>query len=161
MSEPLHCYRHPKRETRVTCATCGRPICTDCMVQTEVGIKCPEDARLPRRARAGVMKPSQLAKSLLAGVVVLLVGLAVVNFITGIHFVSLFLSFIAGSLAGTFVNRAGGRNGGTAALLIAGGAVLLAYLPYLIPPLLAGNPPLFLILSAAIATISAAAASNR
>ncbi|WP_273841368.1 hypothetical protein [Rubrobacter calidifluminis] len=160
MSEPLHCYRHPRRETRVTCATCGRPICTECMVQTEVGIKCPEDARLPRRARAGVMKPGQLLKSLLAGLLVLLAGLVVVDFITGIHFASLFLSFIAGSLAGTFVNRAGGRNGGTPAMLIAGGAVLISYLPYLIPPMLVGNPPLFLILSAAIATISAAAAGN-
>ena len=67
MSEPMHCYRHPKRETRVSCATCGRPICTECMRQTEVGIKCPEDARLPRGARAGVMKPNQILKTVLAG----------------------------------------------------------------------------------------------
>ena len=56
MSEAMHCYRHPKRETRVTCATCGRPICTECMTPTAVGIKCPEDARLPRDARVGAMR---------------------------------------------------------------------------------------------------------
>ena len=25
------CYRHPGRETRVSCSSCGRPICPDCM----------------------------------------------------------------------------------------------------------------------------------
>jgi membrane associated rhomboid family serine protease len=38
------CYRHPGRETLVSCSNCDRPICTDCMVQTAVGIKCPECA---------------------------------------------------------------------------------------------------------------------
>ena len=50
MAETMRCYRHPNRETRVSCATCGRPICTECMVPTDVGIKCPDDARLPRGA---------------------------------------------------------------------------------------------------------------
>jgi membrane associated rhomboid family serine protease len=39
------CYRHPSRETRVSCASCGRPICTDCMTTTPVGMRCPECAR--------------------------------------------------------------------------------------------------------------------
>ena len=26
------CYRHPNRETGVSCSNCGRPICPDCMV---------------------------------------------------------------------------------------------------------------------------------
>jgi membrane associated rhomboid family serine protease len=38
------CYRHPGRETAVSCSTCGRPICTDCMVFAAVGIKCPDCA---------------------------------------------------------------------------------------------------------------------
>jgi len=41
------CYRHPGRETLVSCSNCDRPICTDCMVQTAVGIKCPECAGQP------------------------------------------------------------------------------------------------------------------
>src|SRR3712207_9525582 len=78
MAEPMHCYRHPKRETRVSCATCGRPICTECMRPTDVGIKCPDDARLPRGARAGVMKTGQITRSLLAGAGIALVSLPVV-----------------------------------------------------------------------------------
>jgi membrane associated rhomboid family serine protease len=36
------CYRHPDRETRVSCSSCGRPICPECMTPTPVGMRCPE-----------------------------------------------------------------------------------------------------------------------
>lgn len=36
------CYRHPDRETNVSCSNCGRPICTDCMTPSPVGMRCPE-----------------------------------------------------------------------------------------------------------------------
>src|SRR5438105_6162997 len=36
------CYRHPSRETGVSCSNCGRPICPDCMTPTPVGMRCPE-----------------------------------------------------------------------------------------------------------------------
>jgi membrane associated rhomboid family serine protease len=39
------CYRHPNRETAVSCSNCGRPICPDCMTPTPVGMRCPECAR--------------------------------------------------------------------------------------------------------------------
>jgi membrane associated rhomboid family serine protease len=39
------CYRHPSRETGVSCSSCGRPICPDCMTSTPVGMRCPECAR--------------------------------------------------------------------------------------------------------------------
>jgi membrane associated rhomboid family serine protease len=38
------CYRHPKRETGVSCSNCGRPICPSCMTPTSVGMRCPECA---------------------------------------------------------------------------------------------------------------------
>ncbi|HTR72622.1 MAG TPA: rhomboid family intramembrane serine protease [Solirubrobacteraceae bacterium] len=39
------CYRHPGRETGVSCSNCGRPICPDCMTTTPVGMRCPECAK--------------------------------------------------------------------------------------------------------------------
>jgi membrane associated rhomboid family serine protease len=39
------CYRHPNRETGVSCSNCGRPICPECMTSTPVGMRCPECAR--------------------------------------------------------------------------------------------------------------------
>jgi membrane associated rhomboid family serine protease len=39
------CYRHPSRETGVSCSNCGNPICPDCMTATPVGMRCPDCAR--------------------------------------------------------------------------------------------------------------------
>jgi membrane associated rhomboid family serine protease len=39
------CYRHPSRETGVSCSNCGKPICPDCMTATPVGMRCPECSR--------------------------------------------------------------------------------------------------------------------
>jgi membrane associated rhomboid family serine protease len=38
------CYRHPDRQTGLSCSECGRPICTECMTPAAVGIRCPEHA---------------------------------------------------------------------------------------------------------------------
>jgi membrane associated rhomboid family serine protease len=38
----MHCYRHSTRETLISCSNCERPICTDCMSQAAVGVRCPE-----------------------------------------------------------------------------------------------------------------------
>src|SRR5512133_40464 len=40
----MYCYRHPNRETGVSCSECGRGICPDCMVFAPVGIRCPDHA---------------------------------------------------------------------------------------------------------------------
>jgi membrane associated rhomboid family serine protease len=47
------CYRHPDRETGVSCSNCGRPICPDCMTSTSVGMRCPECARQTTKVRTG------------------------------------------------------------------------------------------------------------
>jgi membrane associated rhomboid family serine protease len=53
-----YCYRHPSVRTAVHCTRCGRPICTDCMIEAPVGYQCPEcvqDAR--REFRRGPGRP--------------------------------------------------------------------------------------------------------
>jgi membrane associated rhomboid family serine protease len=47
-AEPRYCYRHPNRETMVSCSECGRPICPDCMVFAPVGIRCPDHSGQPQ-----------------------------------------------------------------------------------------------------------------
>jgi membrane associated rhomboid family serine protease len=50
----MYCYRHPDRETGLSCSECGRPICVDCMTVAPVGIRCPEHAgRAQGPARVG------------------------------------------------------------------------------------------------------------
>src|SRR3954454_9572604 len=45
------CYRHPSRETGVSCSNCGRPICPDCMTPTPVGMRCPECSKQRTKVR--------------------------------------------------------------------------------------------------------------
>jgi len=54
MAETMTCYRHPNRETGVSCSECGRGICPDCMVFAPVGIRCLDHAgRSQGTARLG------------------------------------------------------------------------------------------------------------
>jgi membrane associated rhomboid family serine protease len=52
------CYRHPDRETGVSCSSCGRPICPDCMTPTPVGMRCPDCSRQRTKVTRGVGTPS-------------------------------------------------------------------------------------------------------
>lgn len=50
VAETMYCYRHPDRETGLSCSDCGRPICVDCMTSAPVGIRCPEHSGKPTGA---------------------------------------------------------------------------------------------------------------
>lgn len=58
------CYRHPDRETGLSCTECGRPICTDCATFFPIGQRCPEHAGKARsRARAQARAPVRLRRT--------------------------------------------------------------------------------------------------
>lgn len=69
------CYRHPDRETLLSCSNCERPICTSCMTQAAVGMRCPEcaggGAAAPapvRRVRAAAARGTAVATTVLVAV---------------------------------------------------------------------------------------------
>jgi hypothetical protein len=130
------------------------------MVATDVGIKCPEDARLPRGARAGVMKTNQLLRSILAGLGVAVAGIPVVYVLFMVP-LTLLLSAAAGYGAGTLINRAGGRNGGPVAITISVLATLVPFLVLLAPDLLAGSINPYRLIAPVIAAIAAGVANRR
>jgi hypothetical protein len=127
------CYRHRGRETKVSCSDCGRPICTDCMIYSPVGIKCPECAKLPRSARVR-LKPDRAARAVLAAVL----GGAAIGFgillLQGIGlFFALILGWLVGIAMGELVLWASGRFRSPITSWIAVAGSLWAYLfPYLL-----------------------------
>jgi len=78
------CYRHPGRETAVSCSNCGRPICPDCMVYAAVGIKCPECAGQPTGAKAATRKLGRVGAGTGAFVTKTLIGINVAVFLVSI-----------------------------------------------------------------------------
>jgi len=123
------------------------------MVATDVGIKCPDDARLPRGAQAGVMKTDQVLRSILTGVGIAVAGIPIAYVLFLLPFTWL-ISAAAGYGAGVLINRAGGRNGGPLAIVISVLATAVPFLVVLAPNLLVGaiNPqPLIAMVFAVIA----------
>src|SRR5690348_9453180 len=58
------CYRHPDRETGLSCSECGRPICYECMTPAPVGLRCPEHSGRPQ----GVQRVTRGAQRAVTGV---------------------------------------------------------------------------------------------
>jgi membrane associated rhomboid family serine protease len=61
---PRYCYRHPDRETGLSCSECDRPICYECMTPAPVGIRCPEHSGKPQ----GIQKVTRGVERAVTGV---------------------------------------------------------------------------------------------
>src|SRR5262249_50938216 len=51
------CFRHPDRETYVSCVRCGRPACPDCLRSAAVGQQCVECIRSGSRGSRAATTP--------------------------------------------------------------------------------------------------------
>ena len=112
-----HCYRHPQRETGVSCSRCFRPICHECMIPAAVGFHCPECVREQnaRGTRAKVVSRGQIrsrwgAAGGVAGtggvtVTKVLVALNVLMFV--LEIATGYSSFMGGGRAGAQVDLGG------------------------------------------------------
>jgi hypothetical protein len=128
------CVNHPKVETRLTCSTCGDPICTRCMVSTAVGQKCPRCARQSGRAK-GNPEPQVVARAFGAGLVAAAAGAVV---LLAVPFAGLLLALGHGFVVGAAV-RWGARRRTHTWLGVAAAAAVLIGLGGLVL-LLGGNP---------------------
>jgi hypothetical protein len=128
------CVNHPKVETRLTCSSCGDPICTRCMVTTAVGQKCPSCARQSGRAK-GNPEPQLLARAFGAG---LLAAAAGGVLLVAVPFAGLLLAAGHGFVVGAAVRWAARRRTHTWLGLVAAAAVLVGLGGLVL--VLGGNP---------------------
>lgn len=133
--QTAYCHWHPNVETGLSCSQCGRSICTNCLVQASVGIRCPECGRATKMPTFDV-QPAYYARAAGAGVAVAIAGgvlWVIFNFILGglgIHssllsaVPALAVGYGAGELISASVNAK--RSKGLA--YIAAGCVIGAYI---------------------------------
>jgi hypothetical protein len=108
------------------------------------------------------MKPRQILYSLLAGVAVALVGIPLVGYVIFSLPFQWLISAAAGYGAGTFINRAGGRNGGPIAIAISVVATAVPYAVWLALPLIAGGDVApFRVIAMVFAVITAGLANRQ
>ncbi len=119
--EVKHCYRHPQRETGVSCSNCGRSICHECMIDAPVGFRCPECVKEQnvRGSRAKVVTRGQIRSRWGAAGGAMSGGAPVTKVLIGIN-VALFLAEL-------LFGAVGAMGGGSTAMLVDMGALVPAY----------------------------------
>lgn len=129
------CVNHPKVETRISCSSCGDPICTRCMRQSAVGQKCPRCAA-PARGARGLGKPVHYVRALGAGLAAAVAGGLVYRLLLGsVGFGRILLAVALGYGVGVVVRW--GARGQTQppwsaiAIGLAVTGIVVAYLPAL------------------------------
>ena len=126
----MRCATHPKVETNLRCGKCGKPICPKCLVQTPVGAKCPDCAKLGKLPTYRVSTKYYL-RAIGTGLGMAVVCGIVWGVIIGlVHFfyINLLLAPGAGYAIGEVVSLSVNRKRGKGLAAIAGIAVAISYL---------------------------------
>ncbi len=126
-SQPMTCHWHPAVPTGLSCGQCRRPICTECLVQVPVGIRCRECGRAQPLPTFDV-RPTNYAKAIGAAAVVLILG--VILWVVLAAFVTAWLASIivplaVGYAAGEIISRVVNLKRSRGLMYIAGGTVVL------------------------------------
>jgi hypothetical protein len=125
----FRCATHPDVETNLRCGKCGKPICPKCMVQTPVGARCQECARLyklPTYRVSGLYYLRAAGTALGLAIVIGLIWGFVETFLPSYIFsliAAIGIGWVIGELVSLAVNRK--RSSGLAA--IGGTAVVICY----------------------------------
>ena len=121
------CYWHPTVSTRLSCSQCRRAICTDCMVQVPVGIRCHECGRAQPLPTFDV-RPANYARALAtaAGIVILgaILWFALAAFVTA-WLASIVMPLAIGYAAGEIISRVVNLKRSRGLMYIAGGTVVI------------------------------------
>ena len=138
-----YCNWHPTVETRLSCSQCGKRMCTQCLVQAPVGIRCRECGRAEKMPTFDV-QPSYYARAVGVGIAVAIGGgllWALFNlFLGGIPFISSFAALAMGYGAGELISVSVNRKRSKGLAWIAGASVVIAYVISVPADLASWNP---------------------
>ena len=96
MSElSTYCYRHPDRETGVSCQRCDRFICVDCASPGAIGFLCPEDAKDRVKIQKATFQKSLVSS---APITFILIAINVLVFVAELLFPGLIYSLRYGNV---------------------------------------------------------------
>jgi hypothetical protein len=125
----MKCAKHPDVETNLRCGKCGRPICPRCMVQTPVGARCPDCAKLYRvpTFRLSTAYYLRAAGAALGMAIVIGVVWGIIESYLPFRFFSLIIGAGVGWAIGEVVSRAVNRKRGVWLAVIGSAAVAIAY----------------------------------
>ena len=126
----MKCATHPGVETNLTCGKCGKPICPKCMVQTPVGARCPECARLQRLPTFRV-STSYYLRAVGVGLGLGIAGGLIWGLIQSLFsffYLNLLLAPALGYAVSELLSRVVNRKRSTGLAVIAGAVMTLAYL---------------------------------
>lgn len=132
----MKCAIHPEVETTLRCGKCDKPICPKCLVETPVGARCRDCARLQKLPTFQVTTRYYLRAIASAVGMAFACGAAwwAARTVTGVPYFNFLLAagfgYAIGEVVALSVNRK--RNRGLA--IIAGTAVALSFVLSLFPP---------------------------
>ena len=94
-----YCYRHPDRETGVSCSNCGRPICHECMIPAPVGFRCPECVKEQNAggSRAKVVTRGQIRSGWSAGAIGSPSGLSATKVLVALNVIMFVIEIVTGA----------------------------------------------------------------
>lgn len=132
----MKCATHPHVETNLTCAKCGKPICPKCMVQTPVGARCPDCARLRKLPTYRVPTPYYL-RAIGAGLGVAVICGALWGIVARIIpflYINLLLVPVVGYAIGEIISLSVNRKRGAGLAIVASLLVIVSYLLSILLP---------------------------
>lgn len=130
----LTCAFHPKRETKLRCNRCNRPICVKCAKQTPTGYRCPECIRDQQKAFITVKWYDFLSAILITGLFSFLGSLLAVPF----GFFTIFIAPVMGTITEFVVRKVISNRRSPLLYKVVGVTAFVAALPVIVVQGVAG-----------------------
>ena len=125
----MSCEHKAYPDTTLRCGKCDKLICPDCMVQTPVGARCRECARIQRLPTFRLEPRHYLIATVVGLFSALIIGFiwATIALVVRFFFTNFVLALLAGTVVGEVISRSVNRKRGIPLAVIAGLSTALSY----------------------------------